>query len=159
METRAVNEWKQIDELYWKVLQHFYRRNPDLASAKKYATELRVLLDRHRGEEQAILLHSAWSLYWELYERFDLAIEHRVREIALIKRFLELCGPDNRYHASALSLSMDVLARLYDATGEEAVAIRTLQESEKLCRVSDVRFEGRELLDELLQGRKHGGRR
>jgi hypothetical protein len=88
------------------------------------------------------------------------AIEYREREIAKIRKlhaWIEKgeCPAEAAVgrEVDALSDRLDLLALLYDQCGETEKAIDLLRESQSVCRQARIKFDGADMLMELLADR------
>jgi tetratricopeptide (TPR) repeat protein len=141
--------WDEIYYLYHKILYWFYQQE-DRRGALRFAPRLEVLLQKADPQEEAISGHECRSVLAELHGDLPAAIQHREKEIRLIRRLWEITpakefppfglGPDD------LSDRLDLLAILYHDTGKLEKAIAILQESRQLCQKHRVPFDGKDLL-------------
>jgi tetratricopeptide (TPR) repeat protein len=154
------HEWNAIEYLYHKVLYWYYRRH-DRAKALRFCNRLEKLLQRTSSVHEAILGQAAWSLVYDLKGDLPKAIQHREREIKLIRRLWDISRGTpgealvfQQHDASDLSDRYDLLAILYHDAGNLNKAIRVLRESEQLCKEHRVRFDGKDLLRDYFAEKK-----
>jgi len=156
---KFANEWDEISYLYNKLLYWLYQRQ-DRAKARSYANRLEPLLRKATPDHEAILGEECWSLIHEAQGNLRKAIEHRENEIRLIRRLHDTAqnSPHEErllkdYGYDDLSDRLDLLATLYHESGDLDRAIRTLEESKRLCDAHGIQFDGQDLLEEY-QGAK-----
>ena len=153
----------ELDTLYVEFLKHFYDRGNHAAAAtvgarlQELLTESPEFADSIRGEEFR-------SLVAELHGDYAAAIRSREAEIRKILELhtLAVNTPSwefvsRQYDFSDVSDRLDLLANLYDRVGDADRALATLRESQQYCKAHRIRFDGREMLDELAKGRKGKG--
>jgi hypothetical protein len=153
---KFANEWDEIEYLYGKLLYWFYEQeNP--ARARPYAARLERLLQKVPDSNEAILGQECRSLLYELKGDLPKAIEHRGQEIRLIEALLRMpLDPQSKkfvlhcYDYSDLSDRLDLLAILYQDSGDLEKAILTLQGSKQLCKREGITFDGGDLLQEYV---------
>ncbi|HVA51474.1 MAG TPA: hypothetical protein VNH11_34345 [Pirellulales bacterium] len=149
-----------IESLYLDLLHSFYDAG-DRKKAEKIATRLGAALATRPDFSDSIRAEEIRSLIAEL--RGDLAAAIRSRE-AEIRKILELHSlaintPSwprviKLYDFSDISDRLDLLAILYDGSGDLDRAISTLRESKQFCEAHMIPFDGQELLDELERSRQ-----
>lgn len=153
------NRWDEVLYLYDKILYWLYGKQ-NRSRAMRFAGRLQELLRRLCWKHEAIRGEECWSLLYELKGDLRRAIKYRENEIRLIKGLRQSARPikDSRqkkwilhgYGISDLSDRMDLLALLYDRAGNTGKAIGVLRNSKRLCKKHGVRFDGQDILDELL---------
>jgi hypothetical protein len=153
----------EIDALYAELLRHFYDEG-NRSAAAKVGSRLQEMLadspefaDSIRGEEVR-------SLIAELHGDYAEAIRSREAEIRKILELhtLAVNSPNwayvsRQYDFSDVSDRLDLLAALYDRVGDTERAMATLRESQQYCAAHRIRFDGREMLDEMARGRNGRG--
>jgi len=150
------NAWDEINYLRDKVLFWLYQREKP-EKALPFAKRLQQLLGRADAKQEAILGQECRSLAFETVGNLAKAIEHRQKEIDLIRRLQEIShGTPSEHYAlkgyepSDLSDRLDLLAVLYRDHGELEKAIATLRESRTLCEEHGIEFDGADLLSDYL---------
>ena len=124
-----------------------------LAESREFANSI-------RGEEIRYLIA-------ELHGDYATAVRSREAEIRKILQLhtLTVNTPSwefvsREYDFSDVSDRLDLLANLYDRVGDADRALATLRESQQYCKAHRIRFDGREMLDELAKGEgAHGDSR
>jgi hypothetical protein len=151
------NEWEKMKFLRDKVLYWLFRRE-NASRARLYAERLAPLLSAADPDHEAIFGEECWSLVHETRGDLPRAIEHRHREIDLIRRLHEIARGQlyegialRDYGYIDLSDRLNLLATLYHDSGDSEKAIRTLEESKQLCADHGVKFGGEDLLKEYVQ--------
>jgi hypothetical protein len=149
-------QWDEIDYLYHKLLYWFYERK-DRRRAKPFCNRLERLLSEFCTDDHVIVPEECRSLICEIREDLPGAIKHRENEIRLIKRLHRISKNTpshnfalSQYDYSDLSDRLDLLATLYHEAGKPKRAIRTLEESKKLCATHSIKFAGQELMRDYL---------
>lgn len=151
---KPADEWGRVDRLYMKMLHWLYlRQRPEKALV--HADHLAVLLAKVDPDEKCIFGQECRSLVCEARGDFCGAIRHRRKEIRFIRRLRKI-SRGKPYESVALSGydygdesdRLDLLAILYEAAGDREKAIRTLQESKRLCRRHGVEFDAQDVLDD-----------
>ncbi|HMC64179.1 MAG TPA: hypothetical protein VKI65_04505 [Gemmataceae bacterium] len=144
--------WDEIVYLYDKLLYWFYDRQ-DPRRARPLAQRLERLLRKADPAHDAILGEECWSLIYELEGDLRNAIKHRENEIRMMKRLHAISRntPAEGYVLQQrgyddLSDRLDLLAILYHDYGDLDKAIRTLEESQRLCKRHGIEFDGKDLL-------------
>jgi hypothetical protein len=106
----------------------------------------------------AILGEECWSLVHEAKGERESAIESRKNEIRLIRRLYQLShgAPHEEvalrdYGCDDLSDRLDLLAVLYQDSGDLDKAITALQESKKLCQEQGLEFDGEDVLQKYVR--------
>lgn len=153
---KFASAWDEIMYLHDKLLYWLYQRE-DERKACPYAKRLEQLLPRATPTHEAILGEECWSLVYETKGDLAKAIKHREKEIRLIHRLHELvrkspcdqCALEG-YGYDDLSDRLDLLAILYHDSGQFDKAIRTLQESKRLCKAHGLTFDGEDMLREYV---------
>lgn len=152
--------WDEIDYLYHKLLYWFYQRE-DARRARPFARRLKRLLKKAAAGQEAIFPEGCWALLHEVDGDLPKAIEHRAREIDLIKRLHKITRKTpsqdfvlDRYGYDDLSDRLDLLAILYHDSGDLNKAISTLRESKEFCDRHGIPFDGKDLLKDYLQERR-----
>jgi len=151
------NAWDEINYLRDKLLFWLYQRSkPD--KAIPFAKRMQKLLARSDRSQESIVGQEGRSLTFEALGDLHRAIEHREKEIHLIRRLRELSiGTPSEdfalrfYGPSDLSDRLDLLATLHCEVGDLEKAIATLRESRLLCEEHGVEFDGADLLSEYLE--------
>jgi hypothetical protein len=145
--------WDRADYLYHKLLYWLYERGL-AAKAMPYARALEGILKRHYGGG-SIFPEECLSLAHECKGDLAGAIEHRLIEVRLLKRHLEVAEQSvhrdtllAQYGYSDLCDRLDLLATLYHDTGDVSQAVETLRESQSLCQRHCIDFDGKELIRE-----------
>jgi hypothetical protein len=146
-----------------KILYWFYGKE-NRRKALPICARLQVLLKRTPGSRGAILGEECRSLICEIQGDLDKAIAHREREIAMMKRLIQISdkGPNRDYVLDGrdypdLSERYNLLAILYHDGGDLAKAIHVLKESRRLCQRHGIAFDGDDLLrDYLAEARANG---
>ena len=158
---KFANVWDEIGYLYDKLLYWLYQRE-DAGKAHFYAERLERLLSKADPDHEAIFGEECRSLVSEAKGNLRKAIEHREKEIRLIRRLHELSrkAPYEKvaltdYGYDDLSDRLDLLATLYHDSGELEKAIKTLQESKGLCEAHGIKFDGEDLLQEYLDEKRN----
>src|SRR5262249_32190052 len=146
--------WDEIGYLYDKLLYWLYQRE-DAGKARPYAERLERLLPAADPDREAIIGEEWRALGCEAKGGLRQALEHREKEIRLIRRLHALArrAPYEEvvlkdYGYDDLSDRLDLLAALYHDSGQLDKAIRTLHESKQLCEKHGVKFDGEEMLRE-----------
>jgi hypothetical protein len=160
---RFYNEWDEIEYLRQKILYWFYGK-ANRRKALPLCARLQALLKRTPGARGAILAEECRSLICEVQGDLPKAIAHREREIAMMKRLIQISdkGPNRDYVLDGrdypdLSDRHDLLAILYHDAGDLAKAIHVLKESRRLCQRHGIPFDGDDLLrDYLAEARANG---
>jgi tetratricopeptide (TPR) repeat protein len=159
---KFASRWDEIEYLYHKLLYWLYERE-DARRARRYADRLEQLLRPADPHQEAILGEECRSLVHESRGELRKAIEHREKEIRLIRRLHDVSrdAPFEEamlgdYGYDDLSDRLDLLAVLYHDSGDLERAIRTLQESKRLCEQHGVTFDGEELLQDYRKQRVDG---
>jgi hypothetical protein len=157
---KFANEWEEIGYLYDRLLYWLYRR-ADPGKARPYADRVERLLGKVDPGHDAIFGEECRSLARETKRDYPGAIEHREKEIRLIRRLHKIAHgmPYEKamlddYGYDDLSDRLDLLATLYHAAGDLAKALKLLKESKKLCDRHGVPFDGGDLLQEYLEERR-----
>jgi hypothetical protein len=154
---KFANAWDEIEYLRDKLLYWLYQRE-DVGKARPYAARLQRLLPRADPDQEAILGQECWSLVHETRGDLQKAIDHRQKEVRLIRRLHDLSR--NRPHEalalrgyghSDLSDRLDLLATLYHDSGNGEKALAILEESRRLCETHGLPFDGEDLLREYLE--------
>jgi hypothetical protein len=155
--------WDEVQYLYLKLLHWFYGKQLP-AKARPYAARLQRLLKREDSDQESILGQECRSLICELRGDLVGAIRHREAEIRRIRRLHGITSEEQWdvvcacYDYNDLSDRLDILALLYDQIGETDRAIRILRESKAYCARHGIRFDGQDILDELLSDIAHNGK-
>src|SRR5262249_17804830 len=137
-------------------------RRADTGKARPYADRLERLLNKVDPGRDAIFGEECRSLARETKKDYLGAIEHREKEIRLIRRLHKVAhgmrcekAMLDDYGYSDLSDRLDLLATLYHARGDLNKAIKILKESKKLCERHSVPFDGEDLLQEYLEEKRN----
>jgi len=149
-----------LDRLYEELVDRLYG-DPDAGQARALADRLDALLSNaSESDLGAIFTEECRSLVSEARGDLASAIKHRENEVRLIRRLLKISRNKpgekyvfGQYDYSDLSDRLDLLAMLYHAAGRLDKAIRTLEESKRLCDDHDIKFDGEDILQEYLQER------
>ncbi|HEV2968523.1 MAG TPA: tetratricopeptide repeat protein [Pirellulales bacterium] len=151
--------WDEIKYLRGKLLHWFYERG-DRRRAREICRRLAPLLKKVANDRESILRQECWSIVYEVREDFDKAIEHRRREIELMKMLLDEAERSPQKSEilkwcdySDLSDRLDLLAILYRDAGDLDKAIDTLEDSKRLCRQHRIKFDAQDMLDDYLAER------
>jgi tetratricopeptide (TPR) repeat protein len=151
--------WDEIKYLRGKLLLWFYDRY-DRRKAREFAERMVPLLKKVARHGDNILGEECWSLVYEARGQFAKAIEHRRKEIELIRLILREAEksphPEEIYRLydySDLSDRFDLLAILYHDAGDRERAIETLEDSKRLCRKQRIKFDAQDVLDDYLAER------
>jgi hypothetical protein len=155
----------ELDALYVEFLKHFYDES-NHAAAATVGARLQELLAESREFANSIRGEEIRSLIAELHGDYAAAIRSREAEIRKILELhtLTVNTPiwefvSRQYDFSDVSDRLDLLANLYDRVGDADRALATLRESQQYCAAHRIRFDGREMLDELAKGEgAHGAR-
>jgi hypothetical protein len=154
---KFANEWDQVGYLHDKLLYWLYQRQ-DAGKARPYAERLECLLARVDPRQEAILGEECRSLIRETKGDLGKAIEHREREIRLIRRLYKLSRKTpfeavalKGYGPQDLADRLDLLAILYHDSGHLDRAIRTLRQSRRLAEKDGIKFDGKEILEGYLK--------
>jgi tetratricopeptide (TPR) repeat protein len=155
------NEWDEISYLHDKLLYWLYQR-ADPRKARLYAPRLERLLAAAAPNHDAILGEECWSLVHEAKGELASAIESRKNEIRLIRRLYQLSrgAPHEEvalrdYGYDDLSDRLDLLAVLYHDSGDLDKAIKTLQESKRLCQEHDIEFDSGDMLQDYMEEKRN----
>ena len=153
----------RIESLYLALLRSFYGQ-ADRKQARRVAAKLCEAMADSPEFDDSIRAEEIRSLVAEL--RGDLAAAVQSRE-AEIRKILELHSlaintPGWQrvlqiYDFSDISDRLDLLAILYDQSGDLDRAILTLRESKHFCEAHKISFDGHDLLDELERARELSG--
>jgi tetratricopeptide (TPR) repeat protein len=151
---KFANEWDDIRDLYDRLLYWLYRQE-DARKARPLADQLERLLPKADPTHDAIFGEECWSLVYEAKENLEKAISHRENEIDLIRRLHVISrnqphenAATSGYEFSDLSDRPNLLATLYHDRGDLDKAIRTLDESKRLCAEHGIPFDGVDILRE-----------
>ena len=146
------------EALYFELLKWFYDK-ADAIRARAVAARLREVLASLPEFAQSIRGEEVRSLIAELDDDLATAIRSREAEIRKILELhsLSLNSPSwatvkRLYDFGDVSDRLDLLAILYDKSGDAARALATLLESKQYCQAHGVPFEAQDLLDELEAG-------
>jgi tetratricopeptide (TPR) repeat protein len=152
---KTTGAWDQVRDLYYQLLSYLYRKG-DVKKARSYADQIERLLPKVDPEHKAIFGEECWSLVYEAKDQLDKAIKHRKREIELIRRLQAVSRGQpyekevtEGYDVSDLSDRLNLLASLYQENGDLDKALRTLDESKRLCAKHGITFDGEDLLRDL----------
>jgi hypothetical protein len=144
--------WDEVGYLYDKLVYWLYDR-ADARRALPYADRLEKVLARVPHADEAIWPQECRSLIAEARGDLAQAVRHRENEVRLIRRLHEIAagtpGQDfigDRYDVDDVSDRLDLLAILYHDAGHLDRAIRTLEESKRLCERHRMPFQGPDLL-------------
>ena len=149
---KFADAWDEIEYLRDKLLYWLYQRQ-DKDKARPYADRLARLLADADPEHEALLGEECWSLVHEAKGDLAKAIQHREREIELIRRLHDLA--QNELHRDAmlrgygledLTDRLDLLGVLYHDSGNLDKAVSTLEQSKRICRQQGLPFDGADLL-------------
>src|SRR3984893_2629850 len=153
---KFTGHWDEIDYLYHKLLYWFYERK-DRRRAKPFCDRLERLLNEFCIDDHVIVPEECRSLICEIRGDVPGAINHRENEIRLIKRLHRISQNTpshdfalSQYDYSDLSAPLDLRAPLHDEAGKPKRAIRTLEESKKLCATHGIKFAGQGLMRDCL---------
>jgi hypothetical protein len=156
---KLANDWDEIGDLYDQLLYSLYRQE-DARQARQFADQLEQLLPKADPTHDAIFSEECWSLVFEAKGKLEKAITHREREIDLIRCLHKISRgkPDeelvfSQYGYDDLSDRLNLLAILYHDAGDADKAIRTLEESKRLCADRGITFDGKEMLREYSEER------
>ena len=145
----------ELDALYADFLKQFYDEGNDAAAAK-IGARLQELLAAEPELADSIRGEEIRSLIAELQGGYPEAIRCREAEIRKILELHSLAVNtpsweyvSRRYDFSDVSDRLDLLAALYDRVGDANRALATLRESQQYCAAHHIRFDGRELLEDL----------
>jgi hypothetical protein len=157
--TNAASSHQDVETLYLKLLKRYYEEG-DREKAKPLADEIEALLAASPVEAHSIRGEEIRSIIADLRGNLAAAIQSREAEI---RKILELQTRtlntphwsfiSQHYGFSDVSDRLDLLAILYDQSGELDRAIATLQESKDYCALHSIEFDAQDLLTELLQSR------
>ena len=86
---KFADAWDEIVYLYDKLLYWLYQRE-DVRKARSFAERLAKLLPKADPEQESILGEECRSLIHEANGNLSKAIEHREKEIGLIRRLHEI---------------------------------------------------------------------
>jgi hypothetical protein len=156
--------WEEVEYLRQKLLYWYYGQGAP-AKARPYGQRLKRLLKKADAKGDSILGQECRALVCELENDYAGAIRHRENEIRKIRRLHALTPKEDwdwvcaGYDFSDLSDRLDLLAMLYDGIGQTQRAIRILRESKALCARHGIPFDGKELLEELLNDPPRNGKR
>ena len=149
----------ELDYFYHKLLYWLYERT-DRERARAFADRLARLLSKESPDHDAIFPEECWSLICEARQDLSGAIRHRENEIQLIKRLHESCRNNSQqdlisrlYGYDDLSDRLDLLAVLYHAIGHLDQAKCALFESKQLCQKHGIKFDGEDILQDVLKSR------
>ena len=154
-------EWVELTYLYDKILYWLYDRE-DCCRAGEFRDRFEQLLKQHAADHEAIFGEECWSILFELDGDHHRAIQHREREIALIRRLREISKDSplevkdyvlRAYRVENLCDRLELLSILYHDSGNLDRAIVLLAESKRLCEFAGLPFEGEDLLQEYLDER------
>jgi tetratricopeptide (TPR) repeat protein len=157
---KFANAWDEIEYLRDKLLFWLYQRG-DKEKARSYADRLEKLLPQADAGHEAILGEECRSLVYETKGDLAKAIQHRERQIGLIRRLQELAEKQPHrdsmlrgYGQEDLSDRLDLLAALYHESGNLDKAIAALRESERICRRHRLLFAGADMLRDYLKEKR-----
>ncbi len=157
---KFASAWDEIGYLRDKLLYWLYQRQ-DRGRARPYAERLERLLRKADASQESILGQECRSLIRETSGDLRGAIEHRKKEIELIRRLHDVSRntPAEQflladYGFDALADRLDLLAVLYHDAGQLDKAIGALRESEQIAKAHGVRFDGEDLLREYLDEKR-----
>lgn len=153
----------RIESLYLALLRSFYGEG-DRKKAQQVAAKLCKVMGDSPEFDDSIRAEEIRSLVAEL--RGDLAAAIQSREAEIRKIFelhsLAINTPSWQrvlqiYDFSDISDRLDLLAILYDQSGDLDRAILILRESKHFCEAHKISFDGHDLLDELERARQLAG--
>jgi hypothetical protein len=146
--------WPEIDRLYHRLLTALYEKN-DPRRAGRIAPRLRALVMLHDPSCHTVLGAAARSVLSELEGDLWTAIRAREREISLLRHLASQKTPEKVAAGPAeISDRLDLLAGLYWRSGELEKAEKLLRESQRLCATSGIKFDGQQMLKELMAERR-----
>src|SRR2546421_11929642 len=85
--SRFKNAWAEAEYLEEKIIYWFCKKNRP-AKGRLFAERLAKLLLQMQDHDGSILLEGYRALVNEVLDRYDLALQHRVREAKLVQRVL-----------------------------------------------------------------------
>jgi hypothetical protein len=151
---------KEIGRLYDKLVYWLYQRQ-STDRALPLANRLAQLLPQGKQEIGSIFAEDCWSLIHEAKGDLAKAIEHRRKEVRLIRRLHrtseKTASADyvfRQYGYDDLRDELTVLAMLYHDCGNLDRALKALREAKRLCQQHALEFDAEDLLDEYLEEKR-----
>ncbi len=145
----------ELESLYHELLK-WYFDECDFPRARKVAIQLEHLLNTLPEYAHSIRGEEIRAIIAELNDDLEEAIHSREAEIRKIMALhnLTINTPNwpsilKRYDFSDVSDRLDLLAALYDKSGDIGRAVAILNESKQLCLSHQIPFDAQDLLDEL----------
>jgi hypothetical protein len=129
---RFATAWGELEYLCRRIHYWLYRRKSSSA-ANRYAGRLERVLKRLPQNDLAILRAEGWALLCELKGEIRQALEHRQKEIKLIKRLHGSVKKSVQSGDYDEAMASSILAGRDEAALEELRAVlRTLREKARL---------------------------
>ena len=145
----------EVDRLYVELVKQFYDRR-QLAKARAVAVRLERILTASAEIADSIRGEEIRSLIAELQGDYAGAIHAREAEIRKILELHALAANSpmwdtvaKQYDHGDVSDRLDLLAMLYDRSGDTMRALAVLRESQRYCASHRIPFDGQDLFDEL----------
>lgn len=159
-EHRAAAEADPVEDLYFEFLDVFYGEQNYVAS-ERVAKRLEKAVAECPEENESIRGEEIRSLIAELRGDFQTAISSREAEIRKIFELHSISintpGWDyvfSIYDFRDISDRLDLLALLYGHQGELDRALAVMEESKLFCKAHKIRFDGKDILDELEEAQR-----
>jgi hypothetical protein len=160
VERASASSWREVRDLYHQLLRVLYEKE-DARRARLLADRMESLLADADPDQEAILGQECRSLIHEARGDLRRAIQHRKKEVALIRKLHELSRhkPYEKaalqdYSHGDLADRLNLLATLYQENGSLMLAIKTLEESRQLCTENGIEFEAADALEDYLAERR-----
>jgi hypothetical protein len=149
---------EDVEELYLELVRALYEDEYEGAS-HQLADRAAELLAKRPDVAESIRGEELRALVAEARRDLEEAIRRREAEVRKILDLHDMTrgtpGWDyviQRYDYTDISDRLDLIAELYAEWGNPARAIETLEQSLAFCNAHNIRFEGADLLQRLLQG-------
>lgn len=141
------NPWREVEDVYIATLED--RSEGRRAEAIRKALHLARLLEQHDPTHEALLGMSGRCLIAELDGDWPAALQHRLREVATVKRLLDESDAETlrviRMGPDDYSDRLDLLALNYLDLGRYDDALAALAESEAFCKEHGIPFDGKDI--------------
>ncbi len=150
--------WREIDDLYHKVLELFYE-NGSRAKALPHALRLLQLLDKFDPNAETLLGMSGRWLVAELDGDLGEAIRYREKELAALRNHIgNGILATGGLEPDEFSDRLDLLASNYLNAGRYDEALAALAESESFCKAHNIPFDGKAIRSDIKRAVAGSGR-